>query len=682
MKTCYPITYLLLWSLFSFSIKGQTVQLTQLTSLPTVIDESSGLENGTTPNTFWTHNDRNNIPNVFQIDVNGNLLKTLEINQNLAISVNDFEDMARDNNGNLYVGDIGDNELIKGSYRIFKVNNPEGIADGTLVNADLISFTYPNGVSYNSEAMIWYDGYIYIFVKAEPTPAGTPANQAFNDPNQITKSFRIPDQAGNYVAEFLEDFTDPNFSPVITGADISPDGETLLLMGYEKFFVIQCFQPPFFFANPTWELRNFERPLLGNSEGSQSESVVFTDNENIYLTDEQKWQNGGPIYRNLYTYNINSILNNGNFNCGVITENCGMVLNPYFNDGLNDWLTPVDPATNNVNFTVVNGEMQCSMDDGGDAKWKVRLKQEGIELIEGETYEISFDAYANTNRVMNVLSAHTINGVYNGYFYSPVNLTTTKTNYTYTFTMTHPSDNDARLHLDMGQETNSTVWIDNVCFTQISNQVDCGLVQNTSFTQDTNDWSLYVHEDAAATWDIIGEEAVVDVSLGTDKKWKVELIQNNILLEQGKTYEISFEASANYAREISVNLANNENGYIGYFYAPANITTTKQTYTYQFTMTANSDPLSYFHLNVGQYNNSIVSIDNVCIEEVTCPDVINLYDLTISGGEYKAAIEINSNSIIPANGNVIYSAKNMVDLEGGFEVENTGEFEINMDGCP
>ena len=661
-------------------MSAQTVQLNQVTQLPTAILETSGLENSTTPNTFWSHNDRNNPAEIFQFDLNGNLLKTLEINQNVDLSLNDFEDMARDNAGNLYVGDIGDNFFSKTTYRVFKVNNPEAIANGTLVNADVIEFTYPNGAKYNSEAMIWYEGYIYIFVKGEVRPVGTPNNQNFNDPNQITKSFRVPDQAGTYEAEFLEDFTDPNFSPVVTGADISPDGETLLLMGYEKFFVIQCLEAPYFFANPTWELRNFTRPIAGTI-GSQSEAVVFKDNDNIYITDEQKLDaNNNPIYRNLYTYNINGIINNGNFNCAVPTETCGMVINPYFNDGLNDWIPSAETTTSNVNFTVVNGEMQCSMDDGSDAKWKVRLKQNGMNLIQGETYEISFDAYANANRIMNVLSAHTINGTYYGYFYTPVNLTTTKTHYTYTFTMTEADDADARLHLDMGQELNSTVWIDNVCFEEISET--CGNLQNSSFSDGTTNWELYVHGDATGTtWDIVNGEAVVDIPIGTDKKWKVELIQY-LLLEQGKTYEISFEAYANFDREISVNLANNENNYIGYFYEPVDITTTKTTYTHIFTMTQSDDPLAYLHLNLGQYDNSIVYLDNICLEEIPCPNTLNLNDLMITGGTYEAASEIHSNSSIETNSNVIYSAKDCINLEGDFEVKANSEFEINMDGCP
>lgn len=64
-----------------------------------------------------------------------------------------------------------------------------------------------------------------------------------------------------------------------------------------------------------------------------------------------------------------------------------------------------------------------------------------------------------------------------------------------------------------------------------------------------------------------------------------------------------------------------------------------------------------------------------------CPASLAINLSPIPDGIYQAENEINSNGLIPENGNVIFRAWSLVELLPGFEVEPGGIFEIFMQGC-
>ena len=230
-KVIHIQALLILCCLISY---GQTIIIEEVTELPNPVYEASGLELGNEPNTFWSHNDKNNPTEIYQFDTASTLLKTIHINSGFSIVQSDFEDLAKDNDNNLYIGDLGDNKLSRVLYRIYKISTDSTDID----EVPTIEFFYPEFRSYDCESIFWLDGYIYLFIKNPRSPQGL-----------VTQSYRVPDQPGGYEAEFIENFIIPGAYPFpLTAADISPDGSTIILMSKDEFYVLSCFTAPYFFT--------------------------------------------------------------------------------------------------------------------------------------------------------------------------------------------------------------------------------------------------------------------------------------------------------------------------------------------------------------------------------------------------------------------------------------------------
>jgi len=81
-------------------------QLTYVVKLPKDLKENSGLV-AYTENTAWGIEDSGNSYNIYKINFDGEILKTLEVKN---AKNKDWEDLAKDDEGNLYIGDFGNNE--------------------------------------------------------------------------------------------------------------------------------------------------------------------------------------------------------------------------------------------------------------------------------------------------------------------------------------------------------------------------------------------------------------------------------------------------------------------------------------------------------------------------------------------------------------------------------------------
>lgn len=88
----FPISIVvfILLQFISMNARGQKLEL--LSKLPSIINESSGLET-TGKNQIWTFNDAGGKPELYLIDTRGNLLKTLAI---VNVKNRDWEDISKD----------------------------------------------------------------------------------------------------------------------------------------------------------------------------------------------------------------------------------------------------------------------------------------------------------------------------------------------------------------------------------------------------------------------------------------------------------------------------------------------------------------------------------------------------------------------------------------------------------
>ena len=69
------------------------------------------------------------------------------------------------------------------------------------------------------------------------------------------------------------------------------------------------------------------------------------------------------------------------------------------------------------------------------------------------------------------------------------------------------------------------------------------------------------------------------------------------------------------------------------------------------------------------------------IADIDCLDYTYLHDHVIASDDYKAKIEIESNGIVPINGNILFQAGQEINLISGFEVKLGSLFKAEINGC-
>lgn len=262
-------------------------KLKLITKLPKKLKENSGIVSYS-KETAWFIEDNGNSDNIYKTDFKGNIIQHLDIKNTKNI---DWEDLTKDKDGNLYIGDFGNNSNTRKDLVILKLPNPE-IEKGNKIKTEAIHFNFPeqkefppnkNGLFYDAEAFFHFDEHLYIFTKNRATP--------FTGETYI---YKVQDEKGTYRAKFLAKIklcTDKETCRV-TSADISPDGEKIVLLSYGKIWILKDF-----IGGDTSKLDIQEIDL---GVRTQLESVCFTSNNTLLLSDEKRDDTGG----NLYSYEI------------------------------------------------------------------------------------------------------------------------------------------------------------------------------------------------------------------------------------------------------------------------------------------------------------------------------------------------------------------------------------------
>src|SRR5438552_1236875 len=107
------------------------------------IGESSGIvASRKSPGVFWTHNDSGNPPVLYAIDQTGRLLGEFAVDA----ANRDWEDIAIDDAGHLYVAETGNNARQKIDLHVYRVDEPQvGGQTGRPLHVDrLWKLEYPD----------------------------------------------------------------------------------------------------------------------------------------------------------------------------------------------------------------------------------------------------------------------------------------------------------------------------------------------------------------------------------------------------------------------------------------------------------------------------------------------------------------------------------------------------------
>ncbi|MCY7329326.1 MAG: hypothetical protein LH618_12305 [Saprospiraceae bacterium] len=196
---------------------AQNQHIPRRSKLPAVLKEVSGMV-CTRQGDVWLLNDSHNPSDLFRYDpVQNKVLET----RHLPVPNHDWEDLANDNAGNLYIGDVGNNYNRRTNLCIYRYNPATQALDSILLRyPDQKEFapTDKKHWNFNCEAVVFFQDSLHLFSK-----------NSFQG-NFYTKHYVVPAKPGNYVAELRDSLYLKN--RVVTGASLSRDGQTLALTSY------------------------------------------------------------------------------------------------------------------------------------------------------------------------------------------------------------------------------------------------------------------------------------------------------------------------------------------------------------------------------------------------------------------------------------------------------------------
>jgi len=179
------------------------------------IREASGIVRSRRhPGIFWVHNDSGNAPALFAVRRDGTLVREYAVK----VPNVDWEDIAIDDQGHLYLGDIGNNDNRLPLRVIYQLDEPDPAqpADGPLRATTASYYRFPKGERFDAEGLYIDAGHAVVVAKRFDGREADLFAIPFDPPSPLVKP-AVPERIG-----VLPGFTEP-----ATGASLSPDGRRL-----------------------------------------------------------------------------------------------------------------------------------------------------------------------------------------------------------------------------------------------------------------------------------------------------------------------------------------------------------------------------------------------------------------------------------------------------------------------
>jgi hypothetical protein len=279
------------WTILTLAFLGPAVAQQQPVYLQSEqLKESSGLVvSPSNSDLVWSHNDSGYPPLLYAFDrENGRLSAIVELRG--APSV-DWEALAAFSAGGkqyLAVGDIGDNRRRRSSISIHVAEEPKlqklpketpdrplpgsSTANFSLLNYLTLRVTFPTGPA-DSEAMVFDPEHSrFLLLTKELLRC-----RVFSVPFDLSRltSIGLPQlqEPIDVEAELLQTLR----IPVATGADLSPDGQTLAVCTYGPAYLLQR-------EGLLWQQQTMQRVRLPKRR--QGEAIAFLDRDHLLVTSE------------------------------------------------------------------------------------------------------------------------------------------------------------------------------------------------------------------------------------------------------------------------------------------------------------------------------------------------------------------------------------------------------------
>ncbi len=318
-----------------------------------------------------------------------------------------------------------------------------------------------------------------------------------------------------------------------------------------------------------------------------------------------------------------------------------LVKNGDFANGQEYW-EPYKLADEYADITFADGVATFDIKNVGTEDWNVQLKQSGISLKQGSTYQVSFDITSSEARTVRMAL---LDPGYDWYGGTDVALEkdveknvsfrvvskATHENITYVLSMGKLAGMDNPL---------STIVIDNISIKEVNPvsepeqpeepempEIPEGpaepveLVVNGNFSEGENGWwASYIHTPTAtATKDFADGKATFVIENAGDANWNVKLEQNTLALEQGVAYKVSFKIKSSIARKVDIAVQDATDVWLGGTTVSVGVNP-EEWQVVEFEVTPSGDAnrfcVSMGQIDIEAYDAHMIEIDEVSIKKL------------------------------------------------------------------
>lgn len=267
--------------------------------LPKELNEISGLEK-LNDTVLIAVNDSGNSPDIFFISLKGKVLKKCRVTN---AGNHDWEDLAMDDKGYLYIADVGNNMNDRRDLCVLKVKADEAFKNDSVV-VQKITFSYadqtafpPDAYSFkfDCEAIYWRNDSLHLITKNR---SKKPKEEGHEDSDELwnrsPEDYVIPDKQGNYIAHhssenipYLHSFSSKGIKDLVTAVDYCEEIIAVLTYSELRTFRVKSNNVEITFEQG-WGTKKFKKL-------AQRESMVIYSKKKIFVATEKHPVLGGPF---------------------------------------------------------------------------------------------------------------------------------------------------------------------------------------------------------------------------------------------------------------------------------------------------------------------------------------------------------------------------------------------------
>lgn len=247
------------------------------------VDEPSGMVvSPTHQGVYWVHGDSGTPAALFSVADDGKVTGRLDVQGAKNV---DWEDMTLDDEGHLWIGDIGNNNSTRDDLRLYRVSEPSEVGPEMSAAVEVeIPFVYPDQEprvrNWDAESLVFAKGALYLLTKHREDSRTVlyrfPSLEGTSDPVKLER-----------IAEMDVGGANRSYGGMTTAADVSPDGKHLAILTYHALIVLSIPATGVDLLGETVAVIEFNQ-----AETAQCEALTWLDNDTIRFSNE-----GGRLFK-------------------------------------------------------------------------------------------------------------------------------------------------------------------------------------------------------------------------------------------------------------------------------------------------------------------------------------------------------------------------------------------------